>query len=84
MKKNQNKNWLKWAQAWFAQGDDDLLFAADVFKEGKYLSNVCFYSQQSVEKYLKGVLILFQGEITKKEKIHNLTLLAKTCEKYGQ
>jgi len=65
---------------WLEKGREDLLFAKVALKENKFYSHVCYLSQQAVEKYLKALILLKKGEITKKEKTHNLIYLAQKCK----
>lgn len=60
---------------WLRKAEDDLSFAKDTLKETTYYDHVCFLSQQAVEKYLKAVIIISRGTLTKKEKTHNLIYL---------
>lgn len=76
MKSNADKEIVG---AWTRKGKDDLLFAKAAFKETEFYSQICCLCQQAVEKYLKVVLLAINGKITKKDKIHNLNILAKKC-----
>lgn len=67
-------------KAWLTKGREDLLFAKVALKETKFYDHICYLSQQAVEKYLKAVILTISGEITKKEKIHNLNILAEKCK----
>jgi len=67
--------------AWLRKGEDDLSFAKMAFKETNFYDHVCYLSQQAVEKYLKALVVIQQGEITKKEKTHNLLYLSQLCKK---
>ena len=71
----------KMIQGWVGKAEDDLAFAKDAFKETKFYDHVCFLSQQAVEKYLKVVIIMTTGVLTKKQKTHNLIYLAQICKK---
>jgi len=75
--KNVNKQLIK---AWMYKGKEDLLFAKASFKETEFYNHICCLCQQAVEKYIKAVIIAKKGEITKKDKIHNLNILAKRCQ----
>lgn len=70
----------KLIRAWLSKGREDLLFAKAGFKEAKFYDQICCLCQQAVEKYLKAVILAIKGEITKKEKIHNLNILAEKCK----
>lgn len=65
---------------WLKKGKEDLLFAEVSLKENKFYDHICYLSQQAVEKYLKALILLKKGEITKKEKTHNLIYLAQKCK----
>jgi len=67
-------------KAWMRQGKDDLLFAKTAFEETKFYNHICCLCQQAVEKYLKAIILAGKGKITKKEKIHNLNILAQKCK----
>jgi HEPN domain-containing protein len=71
-------NFSKLAREWIKRVKDDLLFTKAGFEEGFY-NQICFFSHQTVEKYLKAYLIISKGNIKKKEKIHDLPKLAKFC-----
>ncbi|MBA4319673.1 MAG: hypothetical protein C0412_14830 [Flavobacterium sp.] len=75
--KNADK---KLINAWLYKGKEDLLFAKVAFKETDFYSQICCLCQQSVEKYIKAVILAEKGEIIKKDKIHNLNILAKKCK----
>lgn len=72
-----NKNLIK---PWLEKGKEDFLFAKATLKDSKFFSHVCYLAQQAVEKYLKALILLKKGEITKKEKTHNLIYLAQQCK----
>jgi len=76
---NKIKN-KKVVLAWLRKAEDDLSFAKDTFKETNYTDHVCYLSQQAAEKYLKAVIIISKGGITKKEKTHNLIYLTQICK----
>lgn len=59
---------------------DDLDSAKIMLREGKH-NNVCYFSQQAVEKGLKGYL---QEKRVTPPKIHNLVELLKLCQQYDQ
>jgi len=58
-------------ERWLDKADDDLNFARLGFKN-KYYAQVCFLSQQCIEKCLKG-FIVFKGRLY--DKTHNLMKL---------
>ena len=61
---------------WFAQGKEDLDTAVYLFEGGKYKQS-SFYSQQTVEKVLKALLLKKTSTLIK---IHDLVRLAKLVE----
>lgn len=61
---------------WFDRADDDLKFAEVGLREGFY-AQVCFLSQQGIEKCLKGALIA-QGKNYPQS--HNLRDLARNVD----
>jgi len=69
--------------AWVNKAEDDFSFAKDTLKETKYYDHICYLSHQTTEKYLKAYLIKSKGEITKKEKTHDLVKLASQCKSLG-
>ncbi|MDO9399147.1 MAG: HEPN domain-containing protein [bacterium] len=79
MKKIKNKSNIK---AWLLKAEDDLAFAKAAFKETDFNDHICFLAQQSVEKYLKAVIIKTKGNLQQKEKTHNLKYLAEICQKF--
>ena len=66
---------------WLQKAEDDLSFARKTFKETDFFDHVCYLSQQAVEKYLKAIIVIKTGGITKQEKTHNLLYLAQICRK---
>lgn len=80
MKKN---NFSKIVYPWIEKAENDLSFAKKAFEDTEYYDHICFLSHQAVEKYLKAFLIKSKGEITKKEKIHDLAKLADWCKEFG-
>lgn len=60
-------------EEWLARAEDDLKFAGVGFEQGFY-SQVCFLSQQVIEKSLKGSLVAYGRSYPKS---HNLRELAK-------
>jgi len=66
---------------WLQKAEDDLNFAKRTLKETDFYDHVCYLAQQAVEKYLKVVIIIQTGRLTKKEKTHNLLYLSKICRK---
>jgi len=65
---------------WFSQAESDLK-AADWNFQGEFYENVCFFSQQAIEKALKAFLYK-KGE---KELItHSSSALAKKAIKYNK
>lgn len=64
------------AESWLARADEDLTTARLVYKEVGPYSNVCFHSQQAVEKALKGFLL---AHGVRYRPIHELPLLLSMC-----
>lgn len=65
---------------WYEKADHDIKNAQLVLlHEPDILDTVCFHCQQAIEKYLKAYLY-YKGEMI--PKIHDLTKLRKSCEKY--
>ena len=60
---------------WLAKAEDDQDFAA-LGLEHEYFSQVCFLSQQAVEKALKAILIAKAGQYPR---LHNLVELLNRC-----
>lgn len=67
-------------KAWIDRGNEDLLLAKTILKERNFYDQICWLSQQAVEKHIKAVILAVKGEITKKERIHNLIVLAEKCK----
>lgn len=63
---------------WFRKAEEDLKVAELIFKDGVWFGQVCFHSQQAVEKYLKGLLTL---KNIKFPKTHSLLELMDLCLK---
>ena len=66
---------------WFKFAETDLSCAKNLFEtmHPKPLAIICYHCQQSVEKYLKGVLVHFGAE---PEKTHDLINLMDALEKF--
>lgn len=64
---------------WLRKAEDDLSFAKRTLEETDFYDHVCYLSQQAVEKYLKAIIIIQKGGITKKEKTHNLIYFSTIC-----
>ncbi len=58
-------------EAWFAMAEDDLNFAKVGLRE-KFYSQVCFLSQQAIEKTLKGYLVHLGKTYPKTHKLIDL------------
>ena len=63
------------AEQWFHYAEDDLQAAKKLFGEFNHIT--CFHSQQSAEKYLKGLLVLLEKEFRKS---HDLNYLIDLLE----
>jgi len=70
----------KMIYGWIKKAEDDFSVAKNLFEETNYYDHVCFFSQQTVEKYLKTIVIILKGNLTKDEKTHNLIYLAQLCK----
>lgn len=77
-KKTRNK---KLILGWLRKAEDDLAFAESSFKETEFYDHICFLSEQAVEKYLKAIIIISKGRLSKKERTHNLIYLSNLCKK---
>lgn len=79
MKKKDSRNKELIADEWFEKACDDLRAAEVILnnREGP-ASTVCFLSQQTAEKYLKGYLVYHTKEFPK---IHYLGKLIALCQK---
>lgn len=71
----------KAAKEWFSHGQNDLLSARLILKEGGPLDTASVLIQQAVEKYLKGYLIFHGWELIK---THDLAYLIGEAAKYDQ
>lgn len=78
-KKPRNINIIS---GWIQKAKDDLAFAKDAFADTEYYDHICVLAQQAVEKYLKAVIILEKGLLSKKDRTHNLIYLAGLCKNY--
>ena len=79
-KKSQN---ISIVSGWIQKAEDDLSFAKDAFADTEYYDHICVLAQQAAEKYLKAVIILGKGFLSKKERVHNLIYLSNLCKNYG-
>ena len=71
----------KLVQEWYRIADSDLALAEFILAEKLlYLEAICFWSQQSVEKFLKGYLIA-HGKPQSSEG-HDLLYLCTICQRY--
>lgn len=71
-----NKKVQSLVKDWFDFAEKDLKAAKKLFKEFNHIT--CFHSQQSSEKYIKGLLVLLQIDFRKS---HNLTYLLELLNK---
>ncbi|MFH1618176.1 MAG: HEPN domain-containing protein [Candidatus Margulisiibacteriota bacterium] len=62
---------------WLKKSREDFDFASSVLQGSPFLSQVCFFFQQSAEKYLKTYIV---EKKLKFLKIHELRKLLKICE----
>jgi HEPN domain-containing protein len=79
-KKEKIKN-KKVIFAWLQKAEDDFAFAQKAFEETDFYDHVCYLAEQAVEKFLKAIIIIQNGKLTKKEKTHNLLYLSSVCRK---
>ncbi len=66
------------ADLWLKKAAEDLIVARLVWDEGHY-SHTCFLSQQSIEKNLKGYLLVVNGRYPR---THRLVDLLSQCAKH--
>ena len=62
---------------WVKKAKEDFDFASSVLPDTTFYGQVCFFFQQSAEKYLKAYIIENKLGI---RKMHELRKLLKTCE----
>lgn len=67
------------AEQWFSVGNDDL-FSAEALLEAGIYRNVCFLSQQAVEKYVKGSLVQHQKSFPKTHFLSELVALLQSIQ----
>ncbi len=65
---------LKNYERWFEKAEEDKIAAGTMLREKISPSNICFHSQQMVEKYLKGLLVYYKKKF---RKVHDLLELEK-------
>jgi HEPN domain-containing protein len=64
---------------WFKKAESDFRTIENNLKsEAPPTDAVCFHAQQAIEKYLKGALIYFGGQVTKTHDLVNLTTSLST------
>ncbi|MDR0522418.1 MAG: HEPN domain-containing protein, partial [Planctomycetaceae bacterium] len=71
---------LKQTKKWFRRAKKDL-HSARLVAKGREWEDVCFHSQQAVEKALKGYLVQHG---TDPPKIHDLVVLVQYCAKFDE
>lgn len=64
---------------WLKKATDDIKFASSILPDTTFYAHVCFFLQQSAEKFLKAYIIAKKLSF---KKIHDLRKLLKTCENY--
>jgi len=80
MKEKNNR--FKLAKEWFDIGEEKFNFAQSSFEEfNRFYPQICFQCQQTVEKYLKGFLVLHTKKVPR---IHDLPELVKICSKINK
>lgn len=77
--KNNNHN----VEEWVERADKDLELAKHIFDEGWNWEYVCYFCEQAVEKHLKAFIVQVKGNITKRERTHNLIDLSRLCKNLG-
>jgi len=65
-------------EKWLQKANDDYQFSASILPETNFYSQVCFFFQQSAEKYLKAYIIKKQLDF---KKMHDLIRLLEICQK---
>lgn len=66
------------ANEWFRQAEEELK-TAKYLLNGGFLKGACYHSQQSIEKYIKGLLLKKGWEL---EKIHSIERLVAIGDEY--
>jgi len=62
---------------WITKAEEDFQFALISLNENKpFHAHICFFFQQSAEKYLKALIL---AQSAKFQKTHDLVLLLKNC-----
>jgi len=67
------------AREWFERGDHDIETAQLLYEQHGYTDIIAYHIQQTIEKYLKGYLVL-KGQ--KPPWVHELDTLLKLVEKF--
>lgn len=68
-------------EEWFKKGNNDITSAKILLKEKSPNETICFLSQQSIEKYLKGYLTFKKKKF---KKTHDLVDLLELCTKIDE
>lgn len=69
---------IDFVRKWTEKADSDFGYASlSLDEEFEYFPQICWFFQQSAEKYLKAYIIAFDLEF---RKIHDLAALLKICE----
>lgn len=64
---------------WLEKAWSDYSFSSSVLPDTSFYAQVCFFFQQSAEKYLKAYIIKYDLEF---KKIHDLASLLDICRKH--
>ncbi len=71
----------KLPQDWYRSGDEDIISAKILLKEGGPNRIISFHCQQGAEKYLKGFLLLRKGKYPKSHDLLEIITLCQEVEK---
>ncbi|MBU0630951.1 MAG: HEPN domain-containing protein [Candidatus Margulisbacteria bacterium] len=69
----------KEVKKWLLKAESDYLFSASILPDTTFFSQLCFFFQQSAEKYLKAFIVKHDLNF---KKIHDLIELLETCKKH--
>ncbi|KAF0132897.1 MAG: HEPN domain-containing protein [Candidatus Saganbacteria bacterium] len=68
---------LKEVKKWLEKAKNDYDFSSSILPESTFYAQICFFFQQSAEKYLKAFIV--KNDLAFK-KIHDLIELLKICQ----
>lgn len=72
---------IKEAKKWIEKAENDYNFSASILPDTTFYSQVCFFFQQSAEKYLKSYIV--KNDLSFR-KIHDLLKLLEICKSHNQ